>query len=636
MLTTIIHFDIAALFIFAITIFYTIYRRIYKSYSSFMFLLINIMYFIICLIDIFLSTDGLLPVTINKIFMFLYFLLKYQASILFVLYIILVTNSSDIIKKKKNGILFSIPFLVTFGFLISNIFNGYIYYYDEFGVYQRGDLIFVFYGLTFIYVVIGLIWLLVNRKIFSFPDLFSLFSVYVLSIAALIIQYFKAEVLIEILFTSLALFLLTVTVESSNLIVDSKTGLKNKVIFERKVYTSFRRNKKQGLVLLYIKNHYVIYEKYNYDIAIKHIRELSTYLSKAFITDIQYQSYFLDSGIFALITKNFSDAEILAKKINEEIINTYEVRFIFNIDHVLSYSEIPTDFNNYKDFFDYIYNFSDSLDNNSKLINISKIKKEEAHNIIVRLDDILEKVIAEKSVFLEFQPLFELKSKKYTGIEALARIKDDEVGIINADSFIPYAEKTDKIYEIDMVTIERLYEFYKKYNLLAYGIKYIALNISTQTLCKKEFLNDLKNLEIKYNIDRKYVFFEIKEREENSFNQYAFDTILFMMKNGYLFSLDNYGIGSMPVDNLAKVPFSNIKFDNIFAESCINDKTRIVLDNTIKLFKNLNKASICAGVENAESAEILESLNPDYLQGYYYSKPLSSDKLFEFLEKNNK
>ena len=109
-----------------------------------------------------------------------------------------------------------------------------------------------------------------------------------------------------------------------------------------------------------------------------------------------------------------------------------------------------------------------------------------------------------------------------------------------------------------------------------------------------------------------------------------------MMDLGYLFSLDNYGIGCMPIDNLAKVPFANVKFDNTFATSCVNKETSVVIGNTIKLFRNLNKVSICAGVESEESARILEALGPDYIQGFYYSKPLSLDNLIAFLIEHNK
>jgi EAL domain-containing protein (putative c-di-GMP-specific phosphodiesterase class I) len=108
-----------------------------------------------------------------------------------------------------------------------------------------------------------------------------------------------------------------------------------------------------------------------------------------------------------------------------------------------------------------------------------------------------------------------------------------------------------------------------------------------------------------------------------------------MMSFGYLFSLDNFGIGCMPVGNLAKVPFVGVKFDKSFSKDIKSDETRIIIEDTIKLFNKLDKKSVCTGIENSDDAMAVEKLKPDYLQGYYYSKPLRLEELIQFLKINN-
>ena len=633
-LDVILHFDIAALFIFAIIIFYVLYRRLYKAYSSFIFLIINVLYFVLCGVDLLVSSNIINNIVVNEILMFLYYFLKYQVSIVYLLYIIVITYSQDIIKNKKRGIIFSIPFVLTTGFLISNFFTGQIYYYNDAGQYFRGDYIFVFYGLSFIYVIVGFIWVFYNRKMFDFSDIFALFSVYAFSITALVIQYFFSDVLIEILATSLSMLLLSSTVERSQFVVDAKTGLKNKNNFYRVAFSSFKRKREIGVVLFYIKNYSVLYEKYRYDVAIRNARILSSYLSKAFTNYTKYDCYYLNGGIYAFTT-SLVDSRALAMKLNELLQNTYDKKVDFNIDYVICSASIPNDFLNLEEFDHFVYNFVDSVNTNQKLINIYDIKALN-NNQLINLDEVLDNAIFNKDIMVEFQPIYELSEKKFTTIEALARINDPKIGIINAEKFISYAEKKDKIYEIDMQIIDKVYDFYSSVDFDKLGLKWIAINLSVQTLCNKNFMEDLNLLELKYGINKRKIYFEIKERERKTFNQNAFDAIREMMEEGYLFSLDNYGIGCMPVDNLAKVPFVNVKFDNTFAKSCVNKNTCIVLGNTIKLCKKLDKVSVCAGIENEESAKILEALNPDYVQGFYYSEPLSLDKLVAFLIERNK
>ena len=96
------------------------------------------------------------------------------------------------------------------------------------------------------------------------------------------------------------------------------------------------------------------------------------------------------------------------------------------------------------------------------------------------------------------------------------------MGIINAEDFISYAEKKDKIYDIDMIIIEKVYDYYNKNKFKELGIKHIAINLSIQTLLNSKFFRDLDKLEKKYNINRESIYFEIKEREKTTFNQRAF------------------------------------------------------------------------------------------------------------------
>jgi EAL domain-containing protein (putative c-di-GMP-specific phosphodiesterase class I) len=362
---------------------------------------------------------------------------------------------------------------------------------------------------------------------------------------------------------------------------------------------------------------------------------MSNYLSKAFLNEIKYDSYYLDGGIFALITADDDEAALLASKINEAIVNVYAQKLEFNADYVLCSAKLPYDFKDFDDFNEFIFDFSDSIEFNKRLMNMRDVKTDDKHNIIMRLDDILDKIIEKKEIMVEYQPIYKLVDKKYRAVEALARIYDSKLGVIKAENFINYAEKKNRIFEIDMIIVEKVFQFYNAYQLSDYGLEFIAINLSTQTICAKEFLLHLIRLEKKYNVDRNRIIFEVKERESATFNQHVFDTIVQMMEHGFIFALDNYGTGSMPVDNLVKVPYKNIKLDNTFAKNYGNKNTHVIIDNTIKLFKRLNKLSTCVGVESEEAARVLEALNPDCVQGYYYSEPLALDDLIIFLKKEN-
>ena len=632
-LDLILHFNIASLFIFAITIFYVVYRKSYKAYSSLTFLIINILYIVICILDLLVSSNIGLPILPKKIFMFAYFYIKYIASIIFVIYLLLITNSIDILKNKLRIIIFLIPFIITTAYLISNIFTGQIYYFEG-DSYIRGNYIFLFYGLCFIYVLFGIVWILRFIKMFRPTEVFAILSVYFLSIIALIIQYFNGDILIEILFSSLSFLLLSITIEKSSMIVDPKTGLKNKNQFVNRVFVSFKRKKEIGLVLIYIKNLSLIYEKYNYDIATTMIKKMIFKLSKVYLDKLYYESYSIDTGVIGLITLDFNDANKLVNLINETLIGTNFSQVGFNMDYLLCVSRLPLDFKNLDDFYNFQSDFIYRVDFDKEIINISELKKDPKYEVLFNLDNIIEKAIDNKDIIIEYQPIYNTKEKKYTTIEAFVRINDDKYGLLEANQFISYAEKKGLIYNLDMLIIENVYSNYKKL-LEDTLVNHITINISAHTLLNDEFLKELKKLEDKYSIEKNKVYFEIKERDKSTFIPKAFEIIKKMMSFGYLFSLDNFGIGCMPVGNLAKVPFVGVKFDKSFSKDIKSDETRIIIEDTIKLFNKLDKKSVCTGIENSDDAMAVEKLKPDYLQGYYYSKPLRLEELIQFLKIKN-
>lgn len=628
-LETILHFNISALFIFAMTIFYIIYRKSYKAYSSFCFLILNLVYFVVCVLDILVSC-GRLPLLAEKIGMFFYYSLKYLASIIFLYYLVTITDSKDVISSKRKGFLYSIPFIITMAFLISNLFTGHIYYFED-GVYYRGKYIFVFYSLTFIYVIIGLIWVIRFIKAFRVNEIFAILSVYVLSISALIIQFFNPEVLIELLASSISFILLSITIERSQLILDPRTGLKNNYNFDKKLFITFKRKKEKGLIIFYIKNYMILFNKYNYDVAVKNIRAMTTYLTKAYLSNVDYECFYLGDGVIALMTDNLEDADKLSGLMSDTILNPLSDTRKFEIDYLLCIASIPDDFNSIESIYEFKKEFVDSVEYDNKIIRISDLKEDKDFNIALNIEEIVDNAIKNDNLYVEFQPVYNMKKKKFTVLESYVKIKDDKYGILNAEDFIICAEKKNKIYDIDIKVIEYAYKTYIDFNLESLGIEHIAINISVKTLLNSSFLHDLDIIESKYKLKEDVICFEVKEREKNTFIQEAFVTINNLMKDGYLFSLDKYGIGCMPIVNLAKVPFLNVKFDKSFAKICYKEETSKVIKTTIKLLNELNKSSVCTGVETEEEAKIIEALNPDYVQGYYYSNLLKASKLVEFL-----
>ena len=136
------------------------------------------------------------------------------------------------------------------------------------------------------------------------------------------------------------------------------------------------------------------------------------------------------------------------------------------------------------------------------------------------------------------------------------------------------------MYRIDMIILEKIFDLFKKNRAQFDDLKYLAINLSVQTISNPDFLIDLKELERKNNINKNMVVFEVKEREDVAFDKYDYEAIGRLVVNGYAVSLDNYGVGCIPVSSLAKIPFINVKIDSELTKSCHDKDTYVLLDNT--------------------------------------------------------
>lgn len=99
------------------------------------------------------------------------------------------------------------------------------------------------------------------------------------------------------------------------------------------------------------------------------------------------------------------------------------------------------------------------------------------------------------------------------------------------------------------------------------------------------------------------------------------------------FSLDDYGSGYSNVNYLVDLPFTIVKLDKYMIWSAFKQvKMRKILENTIAMFKDINLKVVAEGIETEEMAEAVTSMGADYIQGYYYAKPMPKDALIELLQ----
>ncbi len=235
-------------------------------------------------------------------------------------------------------------------------------------------------------------------------------------------------------------------------------------------------------------------------------------------------------------------------------------------------------------------------------------------------------------VFLVYQPKINLNTDKPYALEALIRWKHFQKGMIPPDVFVPLIEETKLIHVLtDWVLTQSLVKE-KELIALDYHIP-ISINISGKNLYDPQFESRTMKIIQEQGVPVELIEFELTE-STLMINPIESRQILQRFQTqGILISLDDYGSGYSSLSYITQFPIQTIKVDRLFMKDIsTNMEMHEIVKSTISLFKTLGYKVVAEGVETKEVVDLLKAFDCDYAQGYYFAKPMDSDKITEWLK----
>ena len=145
-----------------------------------------------------------------------------------------------------------------------------------------------------------------------------------------------------------------------------------------------------------------------------------------------------------------------------------------------------------------------------------------------------------------------------------------------------------------------------------------------------DFSEKLERALRKYRVHPSMLAFELKETAIMNDQPAFLRNIKRLEALGISFSLDDYGTGTSNMCRISQMPISVVKMDREFINKTASESSSNILKNTVSLINEAGMKTLAEGIEDEKTAELLMSMGCDYLQGYYYSKPLSEQ---DFMEK---
>ncbi len=240
----------------------------------------------------------------------------------------------------------------------------------------------------------------------------------------------------------------------------------------------------------------------------------------------------------------------------------------------------------------------------------------------------LEKAIENDEVEIFLQPLIRTEDGTMSGAEVLARIRGADGQMIPPDLFIPIAEHNGQINRLGRQVLEKACRFISEGGLEAAGMEWLNVNLSPIQCMNKNLAEEFCEILNRYNVDAERIHLEITEASMVDFTALQ-KQISSLLDSNFKLALDDYGSGYSNLTRVKQYPFINIKIDMEVVWDYFRERDAL-LPAIIGAFKQLQFSVTAEGIESSEMAEAMTKIGCDYLQGFYFSKPLPVD---EFLGK---
>jgi EAL domain-containing protein (putative c-di-GMP-specific phosphodiesterase class I) len=225
--------------------------------------------------------------------------------------------------------------------------------------------------------------------------------------------------------------------------------------------------------------------------------------------------------------------------------------------------------------------------------------------------------------------LLSLSSATIEGAEALVRLRDQMGKIVPPGKFIPIAEKSGHIIELGRQVLDKTCEFVSTHDMRTLGLNWINVNLSPIQCMQQDIDLQFSKIIGMHHIDPSLIHLEITEE---SMVDYALlrHQITSLEQRGFTFVLDDYGSGYSNLTRVKHYPFNTIKLDMEVVWDYFKDRDSL-LPSIVQGFKSVGLSITAEGIESEEMAQALTNIGSDYLQGFYFSKPLPCDEFEQLL-----
>ncbi len=632
-----IYFDYVAIILLGVLLFSTIFRKMTAGTTNRMFLVILFTTLGATVFDIWAVTlDNIGSVNFTMLYAAHtgYIFFHNLTMPLYVMFIISLTDTwHRFFKSNALKIALVLPISVVIIFLIANLFTGIVFTVEN--GYAHGKAFFILYLATAFYAVYGLAYLFYYRNLFHFSKLAATTALIPIGIITMLIQMFFPSFLLEMFANTLCLLFVSMAIQRPETFIDSFTGLRVYSAYADDMKHAFANEKHVNIVMINIANFISLQAMLSYDITKELLQKIAEILE-----DINKKLkccaaiYYLDRGRFRMVIPEslYGKAEEASSMLNDELKKNIPINgFDLNIMAFICLAKCPEDIKDFSSLMSFGANFHEKIPYTGTVLYAGEEFEKRHFGILNNIELIIKRGLKNNGFKMYYQPIYSVEQKRFVSAEALIRLYDEEYGFISPEILIPAAEKNGSIHQIGDFVIESVCGFIASDEYKQLGLDYIEVNLSVAQCMHGDLADKILSVMKKYGVSADQINLEITETAASYSQNVMSENLDKLSAAGISFSLDDYGTGYSNIKRVIQLPLKIVKLDKSFVDDQDNPKMRIILKNTVKMLKDMNMEIVVEGIETFSMVELFSSLKCDFIQGYYYSKPIPKDEFVSFI-----
>ena len=269
-----------------------------------------------------------------------------------------------------------------------------------------------------------------------------------------------------------------------------------------------------------------------------------------------------------------------------------------------------------------------------RLIEVNKRLANEVHQKFV-MDKKCDLAFSNRNIEVFYQPIYSNQDSAFTAAEALVRLRDEDGNLIYPGDFIEEMERDGRIVELGKIVFEDVCKFISENDMEKLGLHYIEVNLSAVQCMQDRLASTYISIMKKYKVNPKYINLEITETAQST-RKTLLRNMQILREYGVSFSLDDFGTGNSNLNYIVEMPVEIVKFDKSMVTSYFENRiASFVMNSTIDMIKSLGHKIVFEGVEEEAQIFQVKLMKVDYVQGYFYSKPIDQYSFIQFIDKHN-